>query len=193
MGKRWQLRRLLLAIATALLASWLIRFWPYQPLPGKTVILGLGSYSYIEELSAQIAQTNSDLNIIISSGLPADESRPIFKRFGISKSRVTLDNQAQDTLTNFTTILPFLERHKVANAILVCEDWRVDRSKALAEIVLGARGITYSFAPYATSNKKYSYNREIDRKKILRDQVRGYLWLFTGWDPAGQLSGEGYR
>ncbi len=190
--QRRGLRRLLLGLAMILLASWLIRFWPYSRLAGKTVILGLGSRPYIEEMAARLARQSPDLEVMISSGSPPKVATRIFERSSISNRRVTLDYRAQDTLTNLTTMLPLLEKHRVDRVILLCEDWRVDRARALASVILGVRGIAFEFAPYQTLAQNYGTNHRVDHAKILRDRLRAYLWLVSGWAPAGQLTGEGY-
>eukprot|EP00698_Gefionella_okellyi_P015907 TRINITY_DN4518_c0_g1_i2.p1 TRINITY_DN4518_c0_g1~~TRINITY_DN4518_c0_g1_i2.p1 ORF type:complete len:112 (+),score=23.06 TRINITY_DN4518_c0_g1_i2:92-427(+) len=68
-----------------------------------TLIFVLGGESIREKYAAELAQSDEyiDLPIVVSSG---SNSLRHFQAAGVTESRITLDQKAVDTVTNFTTL-----------------------------------------------------------------------------------------
>lgn len=143
-----------------------------QPKPQAIFVLGGGPYR--EEFAARFARSRPFLPIWISSGLKEAHSRQVFDDAGVSLERLNLDHRATDTVTNFTTLVADFKEQKIQHLYLITSDYHLPRSKAIASIILGSRGI--AFTPIAMPTK----TPPEPRVKILRDVGRALLWLFTG-------------
>jgi uncharacterized SAM-binding protein YcdF (DUF218 family) len=142
------------------------------------IILVLGGESTRERFAAELAQIDPTLEVWVSSGLLPGDALPIFRAAAISDSRVRLDYQATDTVTNFTTLLPKLKQRQIRHLYLVTSDYHMPRANAIAAIVLGSQGIAFTSVAVPTI-----YMREA-RLKAIRDQGRAILWRFTGYTGA---------
>ncbi len=142
--------------------------------PEPQAILTLGGGSEREIFTAQFAVSHPSLEIWVSSGILHKEARAIFRAYGIPDSRVHLDNRAVDTVTNFTSLVADFKRHHFQHVFLITSDFHMPRSQAIATIVLGSQGIT--FTPVTIPS-----NKAIESQfHILRDVGRAFLWLITG-------------
>lgn len=176
--KRWKFRFFALVSCAFLLV--LLGIIPvrlaiasYQA-PEPQAILTLGGGGEREEFTAQFAKYYPSLEIWVSSGLPAQLARPIFRTAAIPDSRVHLDNRAVDTVTNFTSLVADFKRHHFQHLFLITSDFHMPRAQAIATIVLGSQGIT--FTPVTIPSEKPVESQF----HILRDIVRAILWLVTG-------------
>ena len=142
--------------------------------PHPQAILTLGGGREREEFTAQFAKFYPSLEIWVSSGLPPDQARPIFRAAGIPESRVHLDNRAVDTVTNFTTLVADFKRRHFQHLFLITSSFHMPRSQAIATIVFGSQGITLT--PVSIPSDK-PVESEFH---ILRDVGRALLWLVTG-------------
>lgn len=142
--------------------------------PKPQAILVLGGGKSREIFTSQLAKTNSELPIFISSGIPISESEQIFQRRGIDLSRVTRDRRATDTVTNFTTIVSTLQNNQIEHIYLVTSDFHLPRAKAIAFFVLGSQGITFTPLPVSSKVEPESSWR------IFRDVGRSIFWIITG-------------
>jgi uncharacterized SAM-binding protein YcdF (DUF218 family) len=145
----------------------------YQ-IPHPQAILTLGGGQDREEFTAQFAQAHPYLNIWVSSGIPPNKAREIFRAAGISQQRVHLDYRAVDTVTNFTSLVQDFKSQKIQHLYLITSDFHMPRAKAIAIIVLGSQGITFTPISISSNEPKESLVR------ILRDSFRSILWIFTG-------------
>ncbi|RUR75995.1 hypothetical protein PCC6912_45670 [Chlorogloeopsis fritschii PCC 6912] len=151
----------------------------YYQAPRPQAILMLGGSPTRPKFTAQFAQRHSSLDIWVSSGLPPEQVRPIFREANISKNRIHLNYEAVDTVTNFTTLIDNFKRHEIRHVYLITSDFHMPRAKAIATIVLGNQGI--AFTPVAIPTKRPTEAWLF----TLLDSGRALLWLFTGYTGAG--------
>lgn len=145
----------------------------YQaPQPQAILILGGGRER--EEFTAQFAQYYPYLDIWLSSGSPPQQARPIFRTAGIPDRRVHLDYRAVDTVTNFTSLVADFKRHHFQHVYLITSEFHMPRAKAIATIVFGSHGIT--FTPISVPSDKPTESQ----LRVLRDSGRSLLWLISG-------------
>ncbi|BAU11420.1 hypothetical protein LEP3755_19140 [Leptolyngbya sp. NIES-3755] len=140
-----------------------------QQAPAPEIILVLGGSSDREVSAIQLAQKNPSLKIWVSTGTSEDY---LFKAAGIS--HFYLDRRATDTVTNFTTVVPDFQRLGIRHVYIVTSDYHMPRAKAIATVVFGSQGIT--FTPIKVSGEQ----RQESKLRILRDVGRSIVWLMTG-------------
>jgi uncharacterized SAM-binding protein YcdF (DUF218 family) len=150
-------------------------FVAVQQSPVPEAILTLGGDPKREEKAAQLAQYYPKLDVWISTGEKPEISAQIFQARGISKPRLHLDFRASDTVTNFTTLVHELQKANIRHVYLITSDFHMPRSKAIATIVLGSQGIT--FTPVSVASKRL---REESPFKTVRDILRSLFWMYTG-------------
>ncbi|MGL5083035.1 MAG: YdcF family protein [Microcoleaceae cyanobacterium] len=146
--------------------------------PQPQVIFTLGGGPEREQFTAEFAQSHPDLDIWISSGVLEQYAQEIFESEGVDLNRVTLDYQAIDTIENFTTMVDRFREMKVRHVYLVTSDFHMRRSKVIATIVFGSRGIT--FTPVSIP----SDHQTEPTLKVVMDMGRALVWLPTGWTGA---------
>lgn len=143
-----------------------------QQSPSPELILVLGGSSDREVLAAQLAHNNPELKIWVSSG--SSSAAQIFQQSGISASRLHLDQRATDTVTNFTTVVNDLKQRGIQHVYVLTSDYHMPRATAIATVVLGSQGIT--FTPIEVSG----VDRQESKLRVLRDVGRSTIWLMTG-------------
>lgn len=149
----------------------------YFEQPDAIVVLG-GSPER-EKFVAQFAQTHPNLPIWISSGSPREYTEWVFSEAGVDLKRLTLDYQAVDTVTNFTTIVDELHQDGVRSVYLVTSDYHMRRAQVIGEIVFGSRGIQLKPIAIPSNQPEESWT------KALRDGGRAILWITTGRTGSG--------
>ncbi len=142
--------------------------------PHPQGILTLGGGQDREEFTARFAQTHPSLEIWVSSGIPPNNAREIFRAVGIRKQRVHLDYRASDTITNFTSLVQDFKNRNIQHLYVITSDFHMLRAKAIASIVLGSQGITFTPISIPSNEPTESFVR------ILRDSGRSIFWVFTG-------------
>ena len=147
------------------LQQWLVR---------PEAMLVLGGAEERERYAAKLAQKHSDLVVWVSSGSPRWYVEQIFQQEGIARDRVRLDYQAQDTVTNFTTLVDDLKAQNIDSVYLVTSENHMRRARVIGEIVFGSRGITLKPVAVPTDSPAESW------QKSLRDGCRAVLWVTTG-------------
>lgn len=146
----------------------------YIQTPQPQAILTLGGGADREEFAAKLAQSDPALEIWVSSGIPPEYARDIFRAYGIADSRVHLDRRAVDTVTNFTTLVADFQQRRIQHLYLVTSDYHMHRAKAIATIILGSAGIAFTPVAVPSNAPPESWLR------ILRDIGRAILWIFIG-------------
>ena len=144
--------------------------------PQAVLVLG-GSSSNLERerVAAKLAFQHPDLPIWVSSGSTNENYvKRVFAKAGINPQRLHLDYQAEDTVTNFTTLVNDFQARGINRIYLVTSDYHMRRARFVGEIVLGSRGI--DLQPVVVPTKKSPETV----KKALRDGVRAVLWVVTG-------------
>jgi uncharacterized SAM-binding protein YcdF (DUF218 family) len=142
--------------------------------PRPQAVLVLGGEPAREQAAAQLARAYPDLEVWVSTGEPVEKSEAIFRAAQVDRQRVHLDFQATDTVTNFTTLIPAFQQRRIQHVYLVTADFHMPRAKAIATLVLGSQGIT--FTPVATPSDRPPETQ----MRTLRDSGRSLLWIFTG-------------
>ncbi len=143
-----------------------------QQSPAPEMIFILGGSPDREQYTAKLAQKYPSLKIWVSTGTP--EAAHIFQAAGIARSRLYLDTRATDTVTNFTTVASDFKRRGIQHVYIVTSDYHMPRAEAIAAVVLGSQGIT--FTPLKVSGE----HRQESKLRVLRDVGRSLLWLVTG-------------
>jgi len=142
--------------------------------PHPDTILTLGGGVERELFAAQFAQHHPDLDIWVSTGIPTDQARKIFRTAQISSDRVHIDRRAIDTVTNFTSLVHDFEGQGIHHVYLITSDFHMRRASTIAFFVLGSRGIAYTPIPISSERNQESIVR------VARDAGRSLLWLSTG-------------
>lgn len=154
--------------------------WGYFKQPQAIVMLG-GSSPYLEreKFTAEFAQRHPHILIWFSSGARSPVpyqayTTSIFVNAGVEPSRLHFDYQAQDTVTNFTTLVDQLQSRGIDSVYLITSDYHMRRAQVIGEIVLGSRGIDLKLVPMPSGQTSESLG------KAIRDGFRAMLWLTTG-------------
>ena len=138
-------------------------------------ILVLGGHETREKFAADLARQHPHLDIWISSGSPQKYVKKIFSFRGIESDRLYLDYQAEDTVSNFTTLVDRLKAKDINSVYLITSDNHMTRARIVGEIVFGSRGI--AIKPVSVPSQSPPEPIE----KSFRDGARAILWLTTGY------------
>jgi uncharacterized SAM-binding protein YcdF (DUF218 family) len=104
----------------------------------------------------------------------------LIERKKIPRGKVILDGRATDTVTNFTTLVEDLSEKNIKHLYLVTHDVHMLRSRVIATIVLGSRGIVITPFSLSTEGRYVGPHRRDRFDNVTRDGIRSLLWLFTG-------------
>jgi len=176
-------RRYIVAIIASILVS-IVAAIPFELAiakhytPYPQAILTLGGGHQREVFTAEFAIAHPNLPIWVSTGTKEVRAREIFQQVGINHRRIYLDRRATDTVTNFTTLAADFRKQKIQHIYLITDDFHLPRAKAIAFMVLGSQGITYTPISLTTDRKAES------KTKIIRDVLRSYLWIITKYTGA---------
>ncbi len=143
-----------------------------SPKPQAILILGGGEAR--EKFTAQFAQNHPSLDIWVSSGVSCEKANQIFGAAGIPEERIHLDYRAVDTVTNFTSLVEDFEKLNIKHLYIITSEFHLPRASAIATIVLGSRGITFTPISVTSHLSKESFIH------ISRDVFRSILWMITG-------------
>ncbi|MDJ0569990.1 MAG: YdcF family protein [Pleurocapsa sp. MO_192.B19] len=141
--------------------------------PTPQAILTLGGGHQREVFTAEFARSHPNMPIWVSSGSKEVRAREIFQSAGVDNRRIYLDRRATDTVTNFTTLVNDFKQQNIKHIYLITSDFHLPRAKAIAFVVLGSQGITYT--PIALTTNKPPESQ----LKIVRDVGRSFLWVIT--------------
>ncbi len=141
-------------------------------------IFVLGGEEERELFAAKFAQTHPGLPIWVSSGSPRWYAKRVFARAGIEPNLVHLDYQAEDTVTNFTTLADKLQAQGIDCVYLITAEDHMRRSRVIGEIVFGSRGIVVKPVAIPTGRSPEPI------EKTIRDGARAILWVTTGYTGA---------
>nr|WP_225901146.1 YdcF family protein [[Leptolyngbya] sp. PCC 7376] len=169
--RRWLLA---LSIGTAISAGSIVYYKVKQILLKPEAIFVLGGHEEREKFAAQLAQNNPALEVWVSSGSPPDYAKQIFEHYDVSGDRLHLDYKAQDTVTNFTSIVNDFKQQNIDSVYLITSENHMHRAQVIAQIVFGSQGIVVKPMPVPSQNPPES------RIKCFRDGLRSIWWVFTG-------------
>ncbi|MGB0564117.1 MAG: YdcF family protein [Spirulinaceae cyanobacterium] len=134
----------------------------------------LGGLETRESYAAELAQKHPQLEIWVSSGSPEGYVRQIFAKAGVGSDRLHLNYEAQDTVTNFTTLLDDLQKQGITSVYLITSDNHMRRARIVGEIVFGTHGIVIKPLPVESPGQDETIT------KCAIDGLRAVLWLITG-------------
>lgn len=137
-------------------------------------VLVLGGAAERERFAAEFAKQHPELPVWVSSGSNPEYAEWVFTEAGIDPTRIHLDYQAVDTVTNFTTLADYFKTRNIRSVYLITSDYHMRRAQVIGEIVLGSRGI--DFQPVAVPSKRSPE----PMNKVVRDAARAVLWVTTG-------------
>ena len=152
--------------------------WTYKTIESAYVqpqaIFVLGGHENRERAAAKLAAQYPNLSVWISSGSPEGYVKRIFAKAGIKRDRLHLNYQAQDTVTNFTSLVNDLKSQGIKSVYLITSDNHMTRARLVGEIIFGSQGIILK--PLAVTSNCPAETPQ----KSLRDIVRALLWVTTG-------------
>jgi len=129
--------------------------------------------------TAKFAQTHPNFDIWVSGGYRSSKEfnsiQNIFQKSGISEQKINYDLCATDTVTNFTCTVDDFVAEDIQHIYLITSDYHMPRSKAIATVVLGSKGIVVT--PIEVESKGHPSESWL---KIPRDAIRSIIWLATG-------------
>jgi uncharacterized SAM-binding protein YcdF (DUF218 family) len=141
--------------------------------PDPQAILTLGGGHEREILTADFARKYPHLPIWVSSGSEEVRAREIFQAAGVDHRRIYLDRRATDTVTNFTTLVDDFKQQNIQHIYLITDDFHLPRARAIAFIILGSQGVTFTTVALNTNKPPES------QLKIIRDLGRCLFWIIT--------------
>lgn len=163
----------------------------YQKIQGALrqpkAIFVLGGHEERERFAAQFAHDHPNLKVWVSSGSPPEYARQIFAKYHVEGDRLQLDYQAEDTVTNFTSLVDELKAEDIDSVYLITSENHMNRAKLVASIVFGTKGIAIKPVPVPSDNPPET------TMKSIRDGIRSLLWVVTGetgreWQTLTQIS-----
>lgn len=143
------------------------------PVPEAIFVLGGGHQR--ERLAAELGRQHPQLPIWISAGIPLARSCEIFRAAGIAPKRVRRDYRATDTVSNFTSLADDLTVAGFEHLYIATNDYHQRRAAAIATVVLGSRGIAFTFVTHPRP--------DIPPESLavtVRDVARSWGWLLAG-------------
>jgi uncharacterized SAM-binding protein YcdF (DUF218 family) len=160
----------------------LIIWWGYKEVqnqfvqPQAVVVLG-GSTRRLEreKFTAEFVRQHPNIPIWITGGSPPRFTQRVFTKAGVDPKRLHLDDEAVDTVTNFTTLVDDLQARGIKSVYLITSDFHMRRACVIGEIVLGSRGIYLKPVPVPSEKPPESI------EKSIRDGARAILWIATGY------------
>lgn len=138
-------------------------------------ILVLGGAVEREHYAAEFAYHNPELEVWVSSGTNPEYADWLFRQADVAPTRIHLDYQAVDTVTNFTTLVDELKGHRVNSIYLITSDYHMRRATIIGQIVLGRHDIAFRTVSVPSEDP-----RPEPIARGLRDGARAIWWVITG-------------
>jgi uncharacterized SAM-binding protein YcdF (DUF218 family) len=175
--RRPRLPLLLLAGAVTALI-WMSRGWWFPSPPPPQMILVLGGDKDREIVAADLAARRG-LPVVVSGGTNPEYAHWLFQeRARLPEQQVRLDYRAQDTLSNFTSLVDDLRRARIRHALLVTSSDHMDRALLVGRIVAGSRGIHLTPVPVSCGDLCVPERRRL----VWGDGARAVVWVLSGRD-----------
>ena len=164
-------------LAMGLGMGWLLRTASQHPVQPPKLIFVIGGFEYRERHAARLARGHN-LPVLVSGGLSADYGRALFFEEGVQGPQLSRDDQASDTLENFTTLLAELKQRQVRHLLLVTGVDHMPRASLVGHIVAGSRGIQVTPAPVDCADACVWESP----LKVAADALRAVIWVVSGQD-----------
>jgi uncharacterized SAM-binding protein YcdF (DUF218 family) len=170
-----------------IIALLLISFIParisvtFHQAPTPQAIFVLGGDFERTKFAGKFWQSRKDLDIWVSD-FPQylDQHRRILKKFGVSEEQLHLDGAATDTVTNFTSLVDDFVADNLHHVYLITSDYHMRRSRVIATVVLGSRGVVVT--PVSVASRR---DEDESLVRVVRDFGRSLLWVVSGRTGAG--------
>lgn len=160
---------------------WLSRGWWWPAPPRPQMILVLGGDVAREQVAAELARQQG-LPVVVSGGSNPEYAQWLFgQREGLPPDQVLLDYRAQDTVSNFTSLVDDLRRARIRHALLVTSSDHMQRALLVGRLVAGSRGIHLTPVPVSCGGRCI----QEPGSKLWRDGLRSVLWVVSGHDLRG--------
>ena len=143
------------------------------------VLLILGGSEQRELACARLH--SGEALLILSSGAAREEDLASAAR--IDRSRVVVDARAVCTITNFTTLADELARAGCRSVCVATSPAHMRRAYAVGCLCLGSRGMAVRRKVCGSKDDPSSAGESVLR--TVRDLLRSFLWLLSGWDGGG--------
>lgn len=147
--------------------------------PNPQAILVLRGNTARIKYTAKFAQTHPNFDIWVSGGYSSSKEfnsiKNILQKSDIPEQKINYDLCATDTVTNFTCTVDDFVAEDIQHIYLITSDYHMARSKVIATLVLGSRGVVVT--PIEVKSKGYPSESWL---KIPRDGIRSVIWLVTG-------------
>ncbi len=140
-------------------------------------ILVLGGDLDRERVGMRLAQ-QLELPLVVSGGSNPEYAQWLLKDAGMDQSRVVLDYRANDTFSNFTSLVDDLKSEGVRHLLLVTSEDHLPRAMTVGRVVAGSRGIRLTGVPVSCQPSC----RKEALGKLLGDGIRALTWVITGQD-----------
>ncbi|MEB3158743.1 MAG: YdcF family protein [Synechococcus sp.] len=140
-------------------------------------ILVLGGDVDREKAGLKLARS-LQLPLVVSGGSNPEYAHWLMVEEGLSESQVALDYRAEDTLSNFTTLVDDLRAAGVQHVLLVTSEDHLPRALTVGSVVAGSRGIRLTGVPVSCG---VDCVRE-SPSKLWGDGFRSLAWVLTGRD-----------
>lgn len=137
----------------------------------SNIILHLGGNTQRAESASKVAQQFPESKIVVSSEL--GDYFSIYDSYGISRDRIVINNEAWDTVTNFTHTYKLLKELNCTRLFVVTDQFHTYRSMLIALSIWGGKVPIY-ICPHLNSIQ------ESDEKIAITDFLRGLFWRTTG-------------
>lgn len=180
-GLKW-----LTMLGMGLAMVWLLRAAGQHPVQPPQLILVAGGFEYRERHAARLAREYS-LPVVVSGGLSANYGRALFLEEGVQEPQLSRDDQASDTLENFTTLLADLKQRQVRHLLLVTGVDHMPRASLVGQIVAGSRGIQVTPVP-VDCGESCVWESPL---KVAADGLRAMIWVVSGQDVKALVLAQG--
>lgn len=140
-------------------------------------ILVLGGDLDRERVGMRLAQ-QLELPLVVSGGSNPEYAQWLLRDAGMDQSRVVLDYRANDTFSNFTSLVDDLKSEGVRHLLLVTSEDHLPRAMTVGLVVAGSRGIRLTGVPVSCQPSC----RKEELGKLLGDGIRALTWVITGQD-----------
>jgi uncharacterized SAM-binding protein YcdF (DUF218 family) len=137
-------------------------------------ILVLGGAPTRENFAAEFARRHPEIPIWVSGGSPREYTERVFADAGVNSTRLHIDRNAVDTVSNFTTLVDKFRATGINSVYLITSDYHMRRACVIGELVFGSRGIDLRPVPMPSEQTTEPL------AKTVRDGARAILWLTTG-------------
>lgn len=145
------------------------------PMSNKLILhLGGGLVSRAKK-SSELAKQFPEVSILVSS---EGDNQTVLNEYltnGIDASRVVIDNEALDTVTNFTSTFKRIKNEFKADIVyVVTNGFHMRRTMLVAEAVFYNSGII----PIASPSSEIEFDEPFGL--IIGDTIRAWVWKLTG-------------